>query len=353
MLNMFFDKTRIHAVGAVVRNSLKMEPGHFRFDLNSAEAIELFARHVEQVEFETTSYCNRTCSFCPNSFIDRLSEKHTMPEPTWQAILDGLSQVNYTGSVVWSRYSEPLSERRIAERIRQVRQAAPLARICVYSNGDYLDADYLNELEQAGLDYLWLDIYFPDDETYDRDAAIEYHNKFLKRVNRTATLFADRTELCYRVASDTTEIVTHVRNLAAMKAMNLSDRGGLIQIAPQTARVAPCYMPYKNLIIDWDGSVVICCHVRSDSPAHRGAVVGKIGTGGVGLVEAYVRLAGWRRALRSYGRKKGPCATCNVGEYQATRLTHLLSGWLTNTRSPLRPFVKLTLRPMLKRRVRH
>jgi hypothetical protein len=211
----------------------------------------------------------------------------------------------------------------------------------------------LRQLEKAGLDYLWVDVYFPDDEVYDRDAALKYHDKFLKRVDRTARLFADDTELCYRIASDRTEVVTHVRNIAAMKAMNLSDRGGLIQLAPQTPRVAPCYMPYKNLIIDWDGSVVICCHVRSDSPEHRAATVGKIGVEGIGLVEAYVRLAGWRRALRGYGQKKGPCATCNVSEYDSTSLTRLLSQWLTNTRSPLRTITKNAMRPALRRRIRY
>jgi MoaA/NifB/PqqE/SkfB family radical SAM enzyme len=330
-----------------------MEEEHFRFDLNIADAQELFKRHVEQVEFETTSYCNRTCSFCPNSFIDRLSEKRAMPDATWQAIIAGLRAINFTGSVIWSRYCEPLSERDIVDRVRQVRNAAPLARICIFSNGDYLDAEYLRDLEEAGLNYLWVDVYFPDDETYDNETAIQFHDKFLKRIGRSATLYANDTELCYKVESELAEIVTHVRNMAAMKAMNLSDRGGLIHIASKTKRVAPCYMPYKNLIIDWDGSVVICCHLRSDSLSHRSAVVGKIGEAGLGLVEAYIRLAGWRRALRGYGQKKGPCATCNVSEYDSTLLTRALSGWLTNTRSPLRAIMKTAMRPVLKRRVRY
>jgi hypothetical protein len=353
MLNIIRNQKWLHSIGAVVRNSLKMEDEHFRFDVDIADARQLFTRHVEQIEWETTSYCNRVCSFCPNSFIDRLSEKKTMPEVTWQAILDGLRDLNYNGSVIWSRYSEPLSEHRIVERIRQVRDAAPRARICIFSNGDYLDAKYLQELEEAGLDYLWVDVYFPDDEVYDTKTAVEFHDKFLKRINRTAELYAKDTELCYKVASEKAEIVTHVRNMAAMKAMNLSDRGGLVQLETATARVAPCYMPYKNLIIDWDGSVVICCHTRSDAAKHRGAVVGRIGTDGVGLIDAYVKLAGWRRALRNYGQKKGPCATCNVGEYDSTPVTRWLAQRLTDTRSPLRSITKTAMRPALARKVRY
>src|SRR5215216_4357478 len=126
-----FNNQWAYSIGAVVRNSLRMEANHFRLDLSHGEAVELFKTHVELVEVETTSYCNRTCSFCPNSFIDRRSEKLTMPETTWQAILEGLREVDYNGTIVWSRYSEPLSERRILDRIREVREAAPRIRVCI------------------------------------------------------------------------------------------------------------------------------------------------------------------------------------------------------------------------------
>ena len=345
-------RRKIWSVGAVVRNSLRMEADHFRPALPHVDGVRLFTDHVELVEFETTSYCNRTCSFCPNSFIDRLSEKLTMPEPTWQAILEGLKEVDYQGTIVWSRYSEPLSERRILDRVREIRRAAPRCRICINSNGDFLDADYLRELEDAGVDRLWVDIYFLDEEVYDLERARTYHAKFLKRVERTCEQVGVSPELAHRIASERTEIVTHVRNVAAMKALDLSDRGGLIQIARETLRDAPCYAPYKHLVIDWDGSVVICCQLRSDSPSHKKAVVGRIGEDGIGLVEAYVLLAEWRSSLRGYGQKKGPCATCNVGEYDSTPLTRTLSRLLTDTGSRTREIAKTTLGQVLRRRRR-
>jgi hypothetical protein len=342
----------INTIGAVVRNSLRMEENHFSLDLSHSDAVRLFREYVELVEFETTSYCNRTCSFCPNSFIDRLSEKLTMPESTWQTILDGLREIDYKGTIVWSRYSEPLSERRIPERIREVRRAAPGCRICINSNGDYLDAEYLCELEEAGLDRLWVDIYFPDEEVYNPETARKYHDKFLKRIHRPCAEIKALPELSYKIHSEKMEIVTHVRNVAAMKAMDLSDRGGLIQIARETFRDAPCYAPFKHLVLDWDGSIILCCQLRSDSPAHHSGVVGKIGVDNVGLVDAYVRLAEWRASLRTYGQKKGPCAACNVSEYDSTLLTRSLSRFLTNINSPLRSVGKTALRPLLRRRLR-
>jgi hypothetical protein len=340
------------SIGAVVRNSLRMEEEHFRLDLPHSNAMRLFQKHVELIEVETTSYCNRTCSFCPNSFIDRLSEKFTMPEETWQAILDGLREVKYNGTFVWSRYAEALSERRVVERIREVRDAAPDCHIGMNSNGDFLDADYLGELEDAGLNRLWIDLYIPDEEVYDLDVAEKYHDKFIKRIDRRYTVTATMPELSSTIESRRMKITAHARNVAVMKAMDLSDRGGLVQIARETVRDAPCYAPFKHLVVDWNGSIVICCQLRSDSPTHQKGVVGRIGFHGVGLIDGYVRLAEWRASLRTYGRKKGPCATCNVSEYDSTPLTRTLSTVLIDSNSLVRAAIKTTLRPVLRKRSR-
>lgn len=342
------DKERWNSIGAVVRNSLRIEPEHFRPDLPHCVGVRLFRDYVELVELETTSYCNRTCSFCPNSFIDRLSEQLTMPERAWQAILAGLEEVGYAGTIVWSRYSEPLSERRIVDRICEVRRAAPRCRICVNSNGDFLDAEYLNELEEAGLDRLWIDVYIPDEETYNFEVAKIYHDKFIKRIDRSYSVVGVTPEFSTRISSNKMEIAAHARNVAAMLEMDLSDRGGLIQIARTTIREAPCYAPYKHLVVDWDGSVVICCQLRSDSPTHQKGVVAKIGFDGVGLVDAYIRLAGWRESLKTYGNKKGPCANCNVSEYNASPFTRTLSKFLTD-HSSASVLLKTGLRPLLRK----
>jgi pyruvate-formate lyase-activating enzyme len=308
-------RDQLHSVAAVLKNSLRIEERHWADSLPHQEAVELFKTYVELVEVETTSYCNRTCSFCPNSFIDRRSEENPMPEACWEAIVDGLREVDYDGTMVWSRYSEPTSEDRLVERIRQVRRAAPKTRICINSNGDYLNRKYLDNLIDAGLNRLWIDVYIPDTEVYDDAVAHRYHDRFLERIGRTARITGTRPELASYVDVPGLEMMIHVRNVASMVASDFSDRGGLIQLARKTSRVAPCYAPFKHLVIDWDGSVVVCCQLRSDTVKHASAVVAKIGQDGVGLVDAYVALGPWRKSLKGFGPKAAPCGSCNVYEY--------------------------------------
>jgi hypothetical protein len=343
--------TRFSSFAAVAKNSLMMEPDQFRTDLSPDRARELFKRHVELIEVETTSYCNRTCSFCPNAQIDRRSEKHIMPEETWQAILDGMREVDFDGSIVWSRYSEPLSEKRILDRIREVRLAAPKARITVNSNGDFLTADYLEKLADAGLDRIWIDIYIPDEEVYDLKVAHNYHDRFLGRIGKKAVITETEPELASTVIYDRIEITTHVRNVAVMLKRDMSDRGGLISLARKTTRQAPCYAPYKHLVIDNDGSVVVCCQLRSDSPSHATAVMGKIGVNGMGLVDAYVALGKWRESLRGFNAKASPCTTCTVSEYNAGPLSRMVSDALAND-TAFAAAVKTVVQPLMRKKQR-
>lgn len=319
----------IHSVAALVRNSLRMHPDHFRAELPPERALRLFRSYVELIELETTSYCNRVCSFCPNRQIDRRSEHHAMPEAVWSTILEGLRRVEYDGTIVWSRYSEPLSEPRILERINQVKAAAQRSRVCINTNGDYLDRTLLGDLVTAGVARLWVDLYLSDDAPYEASSARALLHRFLERIGARATEISTEPELVARVELEGVEITTHCRNAGSMLAMDLSDRGGLVASARRTNRVSPCYAPYKHLVIDWDGSVLPCCQLRSDSEAHAPSVVGRIGFDGVDLATAYVRLAQWRAGLRSFGPKASPCASCNVGEYNADAASMIVARVLT------------------------
>ena len=342
-----------HSIAAVVRNSLRMSSDLFRSDLDEPRALQLFKDYVELVEFETTSYCNRTCSFCPNQFIDRRSEKNAMPERTWERIVEGLRKVSYKGTVVWSRYSEPLSEKRIVDRVRQIRAAAPECRICINTNGDYLDPEYLHDLAQAGVNRLWVDLYLPQDDTYELDMAREYMQKFFDRIAKSAVPPASEyPELCCNIAHEGIELAITCRNMASMNIGDRkSDRAGLIQLDRAAPRVAPCYAPYKHLVIDWDGSVVVCCQMRSDAGKHASGIVGKVGAD-LDLIQAYGRLGEWRKSLKDFAEKASPCDTCTVAEYVSNPLTRGLAKTLGGD-TILHQLARKSLDPMIGWRSRY
>src|SRR5262249_39144531 len=100
---------------------------------------ELFAKYVRLVEIENHSYCNRTCSFCPNSSLDRISRVVPIDKTVYDRIIGDLASINYDQTLVWARYHEPLADDSIYERLAQARKALPRAFLSVTSNGDYLN----------------------------------------------------------------------------------------------------------------------------------------------------------------------------------------------------------------------
>ena len=50
-------------------------------------------KQIRLIEIELFSYCNRTCSFCPNSFIDRLSFNELLDIKIFKKIIKELKSV--------------------------------------------------------------------------------------------------------------------------------------------------------------------------------------------------------------------------------------------------------------------
>jgi len=154
----------------VIWEQLQVE--HFLEGLSHEEALSLFKNSIFMVEVEVFSYCNRRCWFCPNSKIDRHSENHFMKPEIYSAIIDGLAEIGYHRTVSYSRYNEPLADRIILERLREAHQKLPAATLHFNTNGDYLTKEYLDDLYEAGLRSMNIQIYLQNDEHYS-DARVQ------------------------------------------------------------------------------------------------------------------------------------------------------------------------------------
>lgn len=140
---------------------------------------KVFSRHVSVIEIEISSFCNRKCSFCGNTYIDRYSLHHIMEEEIYISFLNNLREINYTGVLNFNRYNEPFAEKIILERIAMARNLLgnEVTLMC-FSNGDYLDANYCSQIEKVGLDILYIQDY--SNET-DKNVII---NKLIQIKNR-------------------------------------------------------------------------------------------------------------------------------------------------------------------------
>lgn len=305
-----WEKARVLDTPNPKPKKLPYAPGHLKF-ADEMTAKMLFKKFVSLVEIETFSFCNRTCWFCPNSSIDRISKNHFMPEETYLRILSELGEIDYGGRLSYSRYNEPTADRIILKRIEQAKSKIPNATLYTHTNGDYLDCEYLEDLRKSGLDEIKIQCYFGENSVYSNEIAYKKIKRKMKKLN----LFRD---FGYKViSSKRIRVDTEYKGLSvAFESMDFhtvgNDRGGSLDSIHSQGLPDPCFQPVKSIYIDYNGSLVPCCNIRSDLIAHRSCILGDASKKSIFAIYGSKKAAMWRNSLKDYGKKKGfPCNTCN------------------------------------------
>lgn len=284
---------------------------------------QLFAKYVRLVEIENHSYCNRTCSFCPNSSLDRISRVVPIDAAVYGRIIDDLASINYDQTVVWARYHEPLADDSIYERLTQARKALPKAFLSVTSNGDYLNADTRARLEDVGVDHMYISLYLPDGQERDPEVIAAAKEKFQRRTG--LTYGEQRGVYMWRMNGSKMQMLVNVPNYS-VAGQALSSRGGLIQMETtfkDYQRTSVCFSPLHHVVVDYNGKSMLCCQTRSDAAEHQNSVIGYIGRDGYSLFHHYRDLAGARAGLFRGGPKHGVCKSCSQnaeGPYHVGRV---------------------------------
>lgn len=289
---------------------------HFRSNLKDAEQRDLFRCSVRYVEIETFTYCNRKCHFCPNASIPQRQDKagnKYMDRALYARIIDELRSIDYQGQIQFGRYNEPLAERKlIGAIIGYARVALPRAYLYTHTNGDFLTREYLDELRSEGLDGLAIQTYLGNGQRWDGfkmlDRQLQQVERLGLRIRKTITAAAGLRHY-HELDYDGMYVTLDARNFDAIG----TDRGGLLQIRQDTPRTAPCLIPFSTLYVDWDGSTMPCCNLRSDVAEHAQYAVCRLQDGN-SIFEAFAALHGWRTSLLRFGEKSAPCATCRYDE---------------------------------------
>jgi radical SAM family protein/iron-sulfur cluster protein len=290
---------------------------HFRPIHDRREAIRLFRQSVSMVEVEVFSYCNRRCWFCPNSVVDRQSATEYMTEALYLRILEQLGEAGYRQMVSYSRYNEPLADRVILRRIRQAKAMLPQAILHTNTNGDYLTPRYLDELADAGLRSLNIQVYLGNDDRYDHARMRAKLLRTIDHLELNAPIVRDDPDVWLEAIAEHSGL--RIRIYARNFELNGCSRGDSVPIQLTYRRMSPCLSPFHHVYVDFNGKVMPCCNLRSDMPGHASAVVADLNeTDDLFLVYASETMAAWRRGLIGFNRKTGHCSTCSFVTYACT-----------------------------------
>jgi len=188
----------------------------------------------QDIGIETTTICNMSCSYCPNSSVGRPAAY--MAEETFHAIIDSVatSLPHYSGSISPHFYGEPLVDERLESLIRYARKRLPDASIQLFTNGTLLTVQRFCHLVEAGVDKLVISQHTPHPAP-----------------DLVATLQAIRRDY-----PDHAEIEYFDQFHSNLK-MN---RGGLLASGQGKQQQFYRCNQYKALIFDVTGTAVLCCN---------------------------------------------------------------------------------------------
>ena len=188
----------------------------------------------KSVAIETTSICNKRCTYCPNSSdeLRSLRPMKDMDHDVYEKVIDDLQAIRYMGSIALQHYGEPLLDSALEKRIKLAKEKLPHPSIMINSNGDYLTPERYESLVDAGIDLIAVTIH--DESTRERLKPLLQH---LKRKEEP---------------QEHLEIREGIRTL--------SNRGGLIEVPENKKRetAGPCVQESYSLNIDVEGNVVMC-----------------------------------------------------------------------------------------------
>ena len=111
------------------------------------------------VEISNSGVCNRSCSFCPRSDPEYREVNEFISKALHTKIFSELSELNYSGMVIYSGYVEPLLDKKIYSSISEARKFLPNAQIEIITNGDVLNLERLKKLFESGLSTLLISVY--------------------------------------------------------------------------------------------------------------------------------------------------------------------------------------------------
>jgi hypothetical protein len=98
-----------------------------------------------------------------------------------------------------------------------------------------------------------------------------------------------------------------------------TNRGGALSSGHVIERTSPCTVSMTDIYVDYNGSMVPCCDIRSDYEPHKDCVVYQL-TPQNSIFDGYAnsKLVLWRRDLARFGSKGSPCNTCSRRTYPDT-----------------------------------
>ncbi|MGE4510655.1 MAG: radical SAM protein [Sulfurimonadaceae bacterium] len=307
MSNIIIVQDKSNALFSIKAEYLRNDATNLSLELQKT----YFKKLVSHIDIELYSYCNRTCWFCPNSFLERKNHKEFLDPSLYTTLLQDLASITYDGCISFNGYSEPFGNEFFYERLHEAKELLPHALLAANTNCDFLDDNALQKAYESGLRQLNMQIYLQEEELFTPELVAKKLSHLQKRLR--GVVFDTP-----KIRHDLIEYPCsyhdmHIRAYARDFRVNGIDRSDLeVQTHPSN-RNTPCTISTNQVIINYKAQMLPCCHIRSDYDKHASLVFATLQKKPASLFEAYFskKSLAWKKSLLYFDTTfASPCTNC-------------------------------------------
>src|SRR5579872_3820578 len=143
-----------------------------------------FKQAVNKIEIETSSQCNRRCTYCPVSkpgFEHRGASNSFMDMAMFEKLLSDLREIDYDQKISLVGMNEFFMHDGNFAYLERIKKVLPKCTIQIYSNGDYLTRENVERAERAGVDLIVVSFHLQAGKAFNSDDVLDRAAKFMRR----------------------------------------------------------------------------------------------------------------------------------------------------------------------------
>ena len=247
------------------------------------------------IEFNIFGNCNRDCSFCPVSNPKVYTKKNEgITVELFSKIINNLKEINYSGKILFSAFSEPLLHKNIEDLIYIAKNNLPNSRLEIVSNGDLLTSKKLKKLYESGLDTINISMY---------DG--KHQINFFEKIRVEADIPKEVVVLRRRYYENGNYGITISNRVGLIDSNEFRDENedNILELPLKQV----CYYPFYMILIDYDGEVLLCPH-----DWNKTLKFGNLKQKSFFDIWNGKALNGIRKRLSNSDRNFGACKNCDV-----------------------------------------
>lgn len=311
------------------------ESKHLDFLINPL--VRKLEKYPPILVFDTTNLCNAKCAWCHNP--DLQYPKGTMSQKLFEKIIDDYSQ--HEGKIWFGTFGEPFMDKNILDKINYVKRYNSIKDVTLLTNGsllrpeiskqlldlninieislDEIDKIRFETLKQLDFDEVINNVIYLLEENIKLGSPVKTILRMKTTQNESeiegSTLYKQLKQLSSFI--DLTPIASS--DSIANWAGSFNKRNFFDEYFPKTTpnsryknynlqNNAPCSQLWKNMVVMWDGKVVLCC-----ADMEGKVIIGDLNKNSISEVWIGEKIKSIRELFKKRQKSKIPsCKSCDL-----------------------------------------